>query len=336
MNRYIIFSAVVSSLLYASGPTYKTSQNRSYFDGDDATYKKGVGASFVSLDAGDVVKDVRLNLLWKNDHKNSGRSDTWPEYSYSQAVEYCNKLEPKNTWRLPTRLEAKSIFSFEGGLPYVKSQFKDTVTFDYHEDINGYGSMKAIRFWSMTESSSDSSKAWPIDFYNGIDRSPVDKSEEYNVRCVSGDMNIKTSYTRSEGIVTDNVTKLMWQDDYDNNTSTQDDSVASHTWENAIGYCENLTDLGYDDWRLPNATELYFITDDTKTPAIDAVFKHIKSDIYWTSTTIELNSDYKVTVKFNDGGDSGAEKSEEHYVRCVRGGINVEGTIPSVVSYLLD
>jgi len=52
-------------------------------------------------------------------------------------------------------------------------------------------------------------------------------------------------------IVTDNKTKLQWQDD--KNTAS-DDIVLK--WGKAVSYCETLTLGGYSDWRLPNIDEL--------------------------------------------------------------------------------
>lgn len=56
------------------------------------------------------------------------------------------------------------------------------------------------------------------------------------------------------------------------------DSGEALSWENALSYCENLTQTGHSDWRLPNAKELHTIVDYTRSPdttnspAIDALF----------------------------------------------------------------
>ena len=122
----------------------------------------------------------------------------------------------------------------------------------------------------------------------------------------------------SDGIVTDNTTKLQWQDDYSDNGG----SVKSALWEDAIDYCEALTLGGYDDWRLPNFNELYSIVDYTKhNPAIDTTFQAVVSDTYWSSTSIVSNEDGAWGISFYGGHDSywNNKFNSSYYVRCVRG-----------------
>ena len=113
-------------------------------------------------------------------------------------------------------------------------------------------------------------------------------------------------------IVTDNSTRLQWQDDVN----------ISKTWTGAIAYCENLTLGNHTDWRLPNENELYSLSDMSKrNPAIDSIFKNIASDYYWSSTTDAGYSDYAWAVSFYSGyQNSGNAKSNSDYVRCVRAG----------------
>jgi len=54
------------------------------------------------------------------------------------------------------------------------------------------------------------------------------------------------------GIVTDNVTGLMWQ---------QTPVNYGYSWQEAIDYCESLELAGYDDWRMPTMKELFSISD---------------------------------------------------------------------------
>jgi hypothetical protein len=85
---------------------------------------------------------------------------------------------------------------------------------------------------------------------------------------------VAKSYTRqSNGIVVDNVTGLMWQDDGANlaiKQSTKDIFTGEDTYrieENRISveegdaYCANLTLGGYDDWRVPAEAEMRTLTD---------------------------------------------------------------------------
>ena len=112
-------------------------------------------------------------------------------------------------------------------------------------------------------------------------------------------------------IVTDNSTRLQWQDDLN----------ISKTWTEAIAYCENLTLGNHTDWRLPNENELYSLSDMSKrNPAIDSIFKNVKSNYYWSSTTYAGFASFAWFVYFNDGRQYTISKSNSYYVRCVRAG----------------
>lgn len=130
-------------------------------------------------------------------------------------------------------------------------------------------------------------------------------------------------FTRDDvnNTVTDNTTKLMWQDD--NNGTVG----AGMDWESAISHCEALTLGGYADWRLPNFNELYSIADrSTSNPAIDVIFQNVEStsnlDYYWSSTSIvsDLSTAWEVSF-FGGWSNVGANKVDLNFVRCVRGGI---------------
>ena len=126
-------------------------------------------------------------------------------------------------------------------------------------------------------------------------------------------VSIWANFTRDNNtkIVTDNSTKLQWQDN---------ESV-SKKWTDAIDYCEALTLGGYNDWRLPNQNELRSIADRSKSnPAIDNAFKNVVSPYYWSSSTVVGNEDGAWGVAFSYGGDYWDRKSYEGYVRCVRDG----------------
>ena len=94
-----------------------------------------------------------------------------------------------------------------------------------------------------------------------------------------------------DGTVTDSKTRLMW---------TKTDSGKGMNWEEALAYAENGTYAGYSDWRLPNAKELQYLVDytrspdTTRSPAINQVFQtsSITNEagqkdypFFWTSTT---------------------------------------------------
>jgi len=126
---------------------------------------------------------------------------------------------------------------------------------------------------------------------------------------------ISPSYSRRGDIVTDNVTKLQWQDN-------EDVKTVEKNWEDAKSYCSSLSLGGYNDWRLPTRKELKSIVDYGKhNPTIDSTFINVTSDYYWSATTIASSSRFVWVVIFYYGGSIWTSKMNKDYIRCVRGGI---------------
>ena len=129
------------------------------------------------------------------------------------------------------------------------------------------------------------------------------------------------NYTdNGDGTTTDTRTGLMWLKDgnYPFNGVT-----STGTWEQALGYCENLVYAGYSDWRLPNIRELESIVNcGTVSPAINTTyFPNTISDRYWTSTTYVPSTVSTWVVGFDNGFVSYRYKQPNAgYVRCVRTG----------------
>ena len=88
------------------------------------------------------------------------------------------------------------------------------------------------------------------------------------------------SYTdNGDATVTDNVTRLMWQ---------QVVPTTQYKWYDAIDYCQTLILAGHDDWRLPSPTELYSIVDvGHSNPSINSTYfpatPVASTGQYWTS-----------------------------------------------------
>lgn len=125
-------------------------------------------------------------------------------------------------------------------------------------------------------------------------------------------------FTRdANGIVTDNLTYLQWQDDYSDNS----DVIKKVPWAMAIAYCEALN-LSGTGWRLPNTNELYNIVDYTQyDPAIDPIFQYSSGGSYWSSTTSPASGSSTESVSFLSGYSSAKAKSNLYTrTRCVRGG----------------
>jgi hypothetical protein len=100
-------------------------------------------------------------------------------------------------------------------------------------------------------------------------------------------------------------------------------------WRAALNECERLILAGYDDWRLPNATELQSLVNYRKMrPAIELnKFPGVPMEVssafwlgYWTSTNYASNSDGAWIVNFEDGSLFHHKKTYKYFVRAVRGG----------------
>ena len=118
------------------------------------------------------------------------------------------------------------------------------------------------------------------------------------------------SYSRSNNIVTDETTGLMWQDD----------AGSTETWTDAITYCENLALGGHDDWRLPTIKELRTLPDyGSSNPATDTSFVNMPASNVWSSTPISTSaSSYALYTNFYYGTTHNNNKTTSNAVRCVR------------------
>ena len=119
------------------------------------------------------------------------------------------------------------------------------------------------------------------------------------------------------GIVTDIVTGLEWKDDYSDNGG----SIKYTNWDGALDYCP-IFGLDNGGWRLPSSEELETLVDNGRyNPSVtENIFEHISSDYYWSTTTHVGYTSYAWSVHFSNGGLLNARKTNNGYVRCVRGG----------------
>lgn len=130
-----------------------------------------------------------------------------------------------------------------------------------------------------------------------------------------------------DGTVTDQASTLIWQQCTApaSGTDCGMGTPTTYVWDDALGYCNDLTLDSYDDWRLPNAKELHSLVDFTKTssPSINTShFPGTPSADFWASTTLAGTPSYAWYVSFSVGltVTSGVSKGNGLYVRCVRGG----------------
>lgn len=113
------------------------------------------------------------------------------------------------------------------------------------------------------------------------------------------------------GTVTDNDTKLMWQ-------QGENDVME---WDSAIAYCKGLPLAGYNDWRLPSIDELKSIVDVKENPTINKTyFPNANSSYYLSSTTAAYGTTGAWSVGFGGGNVGYGDESGYGFVRCIRGG----------------
>ena len=116
-----------------------------------------------------VCSDKKLGrLMWQDEKQNF-------EGTWEQAQEYCKlvNLAGYKDWRLPTRVELRSITDKSRYDPALNTAFK------YIADSD-------LRYWSQTIYADISSNAWVVDFWSGSD-SWFDVSARNFVRCVRQD-----------------------------------------------------------------------------------------------------------------------------------------------------
>lgn len=288
-----------------------------------------------------TVTDLVTNLQWQDDLN----AETIDKRGY-EAFEYCETLDMANQtdWRLPSQNEFFSIVDYSNS-PAINDTF-------IH--VNTTSSSTLGGYLSSTTDIFSTNRSWYVDFHDGFSHTQ-NKYNSGHIRCVRGgtldnlklksliktgqtksydasgilvtDKSIKDdglyqaglnrSYTRNNTteIVTDNTTKLKWQDD-------DADSELRKNWEDANSYCSTLNLNGVKGWRLPSKKELVSIIDrDEFSPAYSTDFTSFTSGMYWSATTYDYDTSKAWRIFFSNGTSNYWDKSSDAaYIRCVRGG----------------
>ena len=89
------------------------------------------------------------------------------------------------------------------------------------------------------------------------------------------------------------------------------------TWQNALSHCIALSYAGFTDWRLPNATEILFLSNKEEyNPA--SLFPEISSILYWSATTSVEENEKAFAIDMIDGAAKPLNKTETHLFYCIR------------------
>lgn len=266
------------------------------YKGQDAQYQ-GVQPKYKNNGDG-TVSDLNTGLMWI---KNAGG-----KIQYNQAAKTYS-YAGYDDWRIPNIKELYSLMDFSG----IDPNSTDTQTSGLRPFINtnyfdfSYGDLsKGDRIidsqWITTNIytsrvMNNQECFFGVNFADGrIKCYPTQNTRNngYYLRYVRGqEYGTNDFVDNGDQTVTDRSTSLIWQ---------KADSERGMDWASALGYCEDLTLAGHNDWRLPNAKELQYIVDysrspdSTNSPAIDPIFQtsSITNEagqkdypFFWTGTT---------------------------------------------------
>jgi hypothetical protein len=273
----------------------------------------------LSVSGQPVVLDNVTGLVWQGcPFGNSG--DDCAEGDAIQAtwtgqLANCDALDwgGHEDWRLPDQYELLSIADRSG---MNASTISATV----------FPNTPLVRFWSSSSSALNTSTAWFVYFLFGSTTS-APKGWYDHARCVrSGPLEgrrLEPSVLSGDRVVVDTVTGLVWQGcskgqvgDSCAGTSTTSD------WQSALSYCDGLSWGGYDDWRLPNVSELQSIVDNRRTavPSINIyAFPNTPTTLYWSSSSYASNGSLAWCVTSSGGSVNYIySKTNNYSARCVR------------------
>jgi hypothetical protein len=357
LNWFDVGDAVAATTSNLTYPIVDTNQTETYNNTQEIS-PPAEGQAFYGQDAqidgnqpryvdnGDgTVTDLVTGLMWQQGY--SGKM------TYEEAVASVDDFELAGytDWRLPTIKELFSLIDFAGvdidpQAGSASHPFIDTSVFEF-----AYGDTSIERIidsqWVTTTLYTGSSglagggslmfgvnfadgriKGYPV----GTTLGPGGQEKTYYVRYVRGNTRygVNDFIDNGNGTITDLATGLMW---------SQDDSVTTMNWEEALAYVQQLNDetyLGYSDWYLPNAKELQSIVDYNRSPdatdsaAIDPLFHctQITNEagqkdwgFYWTGTThlSQRGAQDAVYIAFGRGlGYMNGQFDDVHGAGCQR------------------
>lgn len=269
------------------------------FYGQDAQY---TGNTPAYVDNGDgTVTDMNTGLMWIQ--------DAGDKMTYSQGINGANSFSfaGYEDWRVPSIKELYSLMDFTGTDPSSMTDstsnlqpFLDSDIFDFEYGDTASGERVIDSQWItsniyVSTVMNNQQCFFGVNFADGRIKcypTRAGGNNGYFVRYVRGDSFVENDFVdNSDGTITDASGSLMWQ---------QSDSGSGMDWPDALNYCETLDLASFSDWRLPNAKELQYIVDYTRSPdatnsaAIDPIFSvsEIVNEagqrdfpFYWTSTT---------------------------------------------------
>lgn len=289
------------TLCYNNTQIISCSNENNRFFGQDAQYASNAMAYTDNKDG--TVTDQVTGLTWS-------RAVDARKVSLIQAEKMAKtmSLGGYSDWRVPNIKELYSLINFSGdtgssqnqsrAIPFINTDF---FNFKYGNTRAGerYIDAQWLSSTQYVSTTMNGAKTlFGVNFADGrikgygYQRPGSGREKKFYVRFVRGNAYGQNNFkSNGDGTITDNATDLMWM---------KSDSTRAMNWEEALAYASSSTHGSHDDWRLPNAKELQYIVDYTRSPdtsgspAIDPIFTStaIKNEAgqkdypyYWTSTT---------------------------------------------------
>jgi hypothetical protein len=249
---------------------------------------------FTRDNVNNIVTDSDTGLMWTD--------DTTVATQQAWNANYCSgvSLGGYNDWRLPNIKEFETIIDFESTTaPHVYDEFVNDGSQSYFTSTDIPGESTDLGY-HMNTGGKNIHTEW--------------RTYSRPYRCVRGTVETSSSFTRdaTSETVTDSTTGLVWQDNADTQTDTN--------WDDAVIYCENLTQAGLDNWRIPTINELISIYDYSLTdPKIDTTFTNRSAiKLMWSNNIDSVTTTNAHYISFNGSTGTTAKTTTADYtVRCV-------------------
>jgi hypothetical protein len=290
------FFTTSQTLCYNNTGTISCPSSGSAFYGQDPQFNYTSQSLSVS---GDVVEEAVSGLMWQKDTPSSYSGCTQgtgsSQCTFAEASQYCADLdvEGHDDWRLPTSHELMILVDFSQTQPLIFSDFTNTVSGKY---------------WT-----SDSA----VSFSDGFVSSEDPANGAY-VKCVRGDSSGCAGCSFDGYETVGNM--IIVPVDFDANEITfwyYSSSQSSVDWEDALDYCEGITQNGFSNFRLPTVNELYSLVDrSSSNPA--SYIDTLPGSVFWTSTTLSGNAEHSYVIDFSDGDIASSVKTGTANVICVK------------------
>jgi hypothetical protein len=225
-------------------------------------------------------------------------------------------------WRVPARRELLSMVQHGRSGPAIDTTF--------------FPNVRSSFYWSSDIFALNTDFAWSVSFNVG-DTNASNQAVDNHVRLVSGTIPPEPDPRFEDnlnGTVTDPATGLIWDQcswgqTWNSDTNACTGSASTNNWQAALRTAVTANDdnhRNYNDWRLPNRTELESLVDiTTSDPAIDTnAFPNTPSGFFWSSTVFTPNPAGAWYVSFNNGGTNALNQTFDDHVRLVRSGQSLD------------